>query len=184
MKTALAVAAAVLFGALLAGAPNAAADAPPPANPTTVRAPIATRAPITEQQYPTYRPRPEAADPATDVANPEPCTEDCAPVDPPEEPDTDQPDTDQPDSEQPEADQHSSGQPVGEPTAPPSPNAKPVDQPRSVPAAIPTPSRIDTGEGPGDPANWWLVGLPALALLGLAAGGGYLWIRRGDRTAR
>ncbi|HEV7651857.1 MAG TPA: hypothetical protein VGP26_27185 [Actinophytocola sp.] len=197
MRTALAAAGAVLFGALLLGAPDAAA-APPPAHPTDVRAPITDPGP----QLPTRRPRPEVATPVTDVAVADPCTEDCPPPDDPQEPSAqpEQPDTGQSDTGQSDTGQsdtgdtgntgesqtgHSGNGPaVDEPAAPPSPSAKPVDQPRSVPAAIPTPSRIDTGEGPGDPANWWLVGGSALALLGLAAGGGYLWIRRGERSAR
>jgi hypothetical protein len=155
----------VLFGALLLGAPDAAA-APPPVNPTDIRVPIADPQP----QPPTRRPRPDVADPPSDVAVADPCTESCAPSDPPEEP-----------SAQPEP---AHGQPVDEPAAPPSPKATPVDQPRSIPVGIPTPSRVDTGEGPGNPVNWWLVGVPALALLGLAAGGSYVWIRRGERSAR
>ena len=177
MKTTLAVTGAVLFGALLAGAPNAAADAPPPVRATDVHAPIATYA------QPTRQLRPEVADPATDIAVAEPCTEDCTPADPTDEP-TDEPAEPATETAQPQAEQPQAGQPIDEPAAPPSPKATPVDQPRSIPVAIPTPSRIDTGEGPGDPVNWWLVGVPALALLGGAAGGGYLWIRRAERSAR
>lgn len=165
MKTTLALAGTVLFGALLLGAPDAAA-APPPVHPTDVRAPIANPQP----PPPT---RPDVAEPPSDIAVADPCTEDCQPSGDPQEP-----------SAEPEQPQAEPGQPVDEPVAPPRPSAKPVDQPRSVPVGIPTPSRIDTGEGPGNPVNWWLVGVPALALLGLAAGGGYLWIRRGERSAR
>ena len=180
MKTTLAVAGTVLFGALLLGAPDAAA-APPPVNATNVRAPI------TDPGPPTRRPRPDVATTATDIAVADPCTEDCPPADPPaqeppaqpEEPAADDPDTGRPDT----GESHT-GQPIDEPAPPPSPSAKPAGQPRSIPGAIPTPSRVDTGEGPGDPVNWWLVGLPALALLGLAAGGSYVWIRRGERSAR
>jgi hypothetical protein len=175
MKTALAVTGTVLFGALLLGAPDASA-APPPVHPTDVRAPIAQPEP-----YPPTRGHPEVADPATDIAVADPCTENCEPSGDPTEPSA-QPG--QPGSGQPDNEQSNSGQPIDEPAAPPRPSARPVDQPRSVPVAIPVPSRIDTGEGPGDLVNWWLVGVSALALLGLAAGGGFRWIRRGERSAR
>lgn len=177
MKTTLAVAGTVLFGALLLGAPDAAA-APPPVNATDVRAPITDSGPPTR--------RTDVATTATDIAVADPCTEDC-PADPPaEEPpaQSEEPAADQPEARQSDTGESHTGQPIDEPAAPPSPSAKPADQPRSIPGAIPTPSRVDTGEGPGDPVNWWLVGLPALALLGLAAGSSYVWIRRGERSAR
>jgi hypothetical protein len=64
------------------------------------------------------------------------------------------------------------------------PPARPVGQPRSAPVAIPTPTRIDTGEGPGEEVDWWLIAVPALVLLGLAAWGSYAWIARSERSPR
>jgi hypothetical protein len=49
---------------------------------------------------------------------------------------------------------------------------------------VPVPNRIETGEGPADPVAWWLVVVPGLALLLLAAGSAYLWIARTERGGR
>ena len=156
----------ILFGALIFGAPQAVA-APPPANQTDIAAPMAD---------PVDDPEPPAC-PEGHLCPAEPCETDCEPVEEPEEEPVDNPD----EPAQPEEPQ----QQVDQPEQPePGPVAKPVGQPRSAPIAIPTPSRIDTGEGPGEPVNWWLIGLPALALLGLAAGGAYAWITRTERSAR
>lgn len=60
---------------------------------------------------------------------------------------------------------------------------QPVGQPANGPSGIPTPNRIDTGAGPADPGsvNWWLIAVPVLALLALAASGTLLWIQRTER---
>jgi hypothetical protein len=52
------------------------------------------------------------------------------------------------------------------------------------PAGVPVPTRIDTGEGPVDPIAWWLVIVPGLGLIALAAGGAYWWIARTERRGR
>jgi hypothetical protein len=57
-----------------------------------------------------------------------------------------------------------------------------VQQPQDPPSGVPTPNRIDTGEGPADQdASWLFLVVPALALLGLAAAGTMLVIRRSER---
>lgn len=68
-----------------------------------------------------------------------------------------------------------------ETTEPPTGQQPPVEQPRNPPSGIPTPNRIDTGAGPADPVSWWLIALPVLALLGLAATGTWLVIQRSER---
>jgi hypothetical protein len=169
-----AVTGAILFGALLLGGTGAAAELPP-AEPTGIDRPVLDAGdPVPPKPKP---PRPDAATPATEVATEvatgEPCDA-CPPSAVPSEP------------------QAPAGTPADEPEATPQaaprprPSAGPVGRPRSAPAGIPTPTRIDTGEGPGDAEapNWLLIGAPALALLSLAAGGAYLWIRRTDRGAR
>lgn len=81
----------------------------------------------------------------------------------------------------------------GEPNEPSEPPAtttvvtttqqQPVGRPAEGPSGIPTPTRIDTGAGPVDPGsvNWWLIAVPVLALLALAASGTLLWIQRTER---
>jgi hypothetical protein len=184
------VAGTVMFGALLLGAPEAAA-APPPVNQPRVVATAANPGPLQP------RTRPEIGTPPTVVVA-DPCT-DCTPDEPADDPAT--PATEPDPADAPTDSSHdssgsaddsangstssSTGGSTGGSAAEPS--GKPVDQPRSAPAGVPTPTRIDTGEGPGDPGapvNWLLIGLPALALLGLAAGGAYVWITRSERSAR
>ncbi len=173
------VAGTVVFGALLLGAPHAAA-APPPVNPTGVEIAIADP----EPHVPPKPGSPEIGTPPSEVA-PDPCGTDCPPADCPEgqlcEPPANPCDEPCEPVEEPE-------QPA-EPEPPvATPSAAPTAQPRPVPSTdadtVPTPNRIDTGEGPGDPVNWWLVGIPALVLLGLAAGGAHLWITRTERSPR
>ena len=193
----LTVAGSVLFGVLLLGAPEAAA-APAPPNIGTRPTEIATAEPCRNC------PRTECPRGTLCPAPDEPCeTDACPPVEEPEEPgqpeepegpaEPEQPegpdDTDQP--QEPTDSNQSGGQGAGQATEQPTdpgtaaePSARPVGQPRPLPAGVPVPTRIDTGEGPGDPVDWLLVGLPALALLGLAGGGAYLWIRRTERSAR
>ncbi|MGB3437806.1 MAG: hypothetical protein WBA97_03545 [Actinophytocola sp.] len=57
----------------------------------------------------------------------------------------------------------------------------PAERPKTPPSGVPTPNRIDTGSGPSDPVSWWLLALPALALLGLAATAAWLVIQRSER---
>lgn len=172
----------VLFGALLLGAPEAAA-APPPTRATEVEAP------------PTYYPRPrgEVPAPATEVTD-EPCETECpAPEPPDEEPPAEDPaddSTEDPaDAPAEEPAEESAPEPagtVGQPEAPTGVPAvdRPVGQPRPAPAGVPVPARIDTGEGPGEGVNWWLIGISAAVLLGLAFGGAQRWIARTERSPR
>jgi hypothetical protein len=189
----LTVAGSVLFGVLLLGAPEATA-APAPPNIGTRPTEIEVREPC--RGCPTTECPPDTLCPAPE----EPCETECPPAEEPEEPtDPGQPeepegpaepeqpegpvDTDQPQ----EPADTDDGQAVEQPTETgpaAEPSARPVGQPRPLPAGVPVPTRIDTGEGPADPVDWLLVGLPALALLGLAGGGAYLWIRRTERSAR
>ncbi|MGH3760614.1 hypothetical protein [Actinophytocola sp.] len=186
-----AVAGAVLFGALLVGVTEAAAA--PAVAPTDV--PAATPAPP-------LPPSPNVAAPATEV---EPCVEECEPPDCPERTRCPAPEnpceagcepTEEPEESAaaPPADPEPPAKPTGQPRSAPlgvpraaplgQPRTDPLGQPRSAPLGVATPSRIDTGEGPGDPVNWWLVGVPALVLLGIAAGGSYVWITRTERGPR
>jgi hypothetical protein len=171
----VAVTGAVLFGALLVGATDAAA-APPPADPTGIDRPVLDPRDPGDPVPPEPEPRPDVATPATEIAVDDPCDV-CPPDDPPDDPATEPAEPEAP-ADEPEATPQAAPQP--------SPSAGPVGRPRSAPAGIPTPTRIDTGEGPGgaEAPNWLLIGAPALALLSLAAGGAYLWIRRTDRSAR
>lgn len=71
-----------------------------------------------------------------------------------------------------------------DPTEPPvttTTQQPPVEQPKNPPAGVPTPNRIDTGAGPADPVNWLLIVVPVLVLLGLAATGAIVVIRRSER---
>ncbi len=163
MRSIVTVAGLVLLGALLLGAPDAVAA---PVDPDVVATAVVDPGP----QRP--RPgRPDVAEPATEVAVEEPTDDPAEPTDPTTEPEPAEP-ADQA-TDQPTADQ-------------PVPAAAPVGRPRPAPAGVPVPARIDTGEGPGAPAGpaWWLIALPALALLGMTAGGTYRWIRRTERSAR
>jgi hypothetical protein len=107
-----------------------------------------------------------AAELPTDFANPTENPDPTVPADltnPTENPDqTDPPETTEP--------------PVTTTTQQP-----PVEQPKNPPSGVPTPNRIDTGAGPADPVNWWLIALPVLTLLGLAATGTWLVIQRSER---
>ena len=155
----------ILLGTLLSGA-GVAVAAPPFAGPTDIAVPTAPPepepcAPITcEITLPTLDELP------TDIANPTENPDPTLPTDianPTENPDpTDPPETTEP--------------PVTTTTQQP-----PVEQPKNPPSGVPTPNRIDTGAGPADPANWWLIALPVLALLGLAATGAWLVIQRSER---
>jgi hypothetical protein len=168
------VAGTILLGALLFGAPHAAAAPLVPIGPTDIVAPTVPPKPNPCQvkhipcdlTLPTFDP-----DLPTDVANPTdvPTTEPSIPTDvtnPPSEP-----------SE------------PGEPSDPPvttTTQHPPVEHPKDAPTGVPTPNRIDTGAGPADPsnpsmANWALIVVPALALLALAGAGAFLWIQRSER---
>ncbi|MBB4909745.1 hypothetical protein [Actinophytocola algeriensis] len=165
---------AILLGTLLSGA-GVAVAAPPFGGPTDIVAPTATTEPDpepckpitceitlptpdelpTDVANPTENPDPDPTFPTgpTDIANP---TENPDPTDPPE------------------------------PTEPPvttTTPVPPVEQPKNPPSGVPTPNRIDTGAGPADPVDWWLIALPALALLGLAATGAWLVIQRSERRS-
>jgi hypothetical protein len=179
------VAGTVMFGALLLGAPDAAAAAPPPVNQPRVVATAANPGPLQPRR------QPEIGTPPTLVVV-DPCT-DCTPDDPaddPESPTTEPTPSDAPTDAPSDSSNGTSGDSTYGSTSGSSaePAGKPVDRPHSAPAGVPTPTHIDTGQGPGggsgDPVDWWLVALPALALLGLAAGGAYVWIARTERSSR
>jgi hypothetical protein len=187
------VAGTVLFGALLLGAPQAAAaTAPPPAKPTEIVVTAANPKP----RLPEIGTPPSETDPqpCQEICEPEcpegqlcenpgePCETGCEPAEEPEDPPAERPgDPDQP-ADEPGDDP--AGEPTDDPTGP-SPTAKPVDQPRSAPAGVPTPTRIDTGEGPGGGrVNWWLIAVPVFALLTIAAGAAHFWIGRTERAGK
>jgi len=159
----------ILVGTLLSGAGVAAAE-PPFAGPTDIAAPTAPPEPapcevVCDFTAPTWDELP------TDIVNP---TVDPDPTFPTDPTDTANPTvTDEP--TEPPAEQP--------PTEPPTtPTTQPqVGQPKSPPSGVPTPNRIDTGAGPADPAQWWLVAVPLLALLGLAAAGAWLVVQRSER---
>jgi outer membrane biosynthesis protein TonB len=161
----------ILLGTLLSGA-GAATAAPVLGGPTDLASP--TVPPQPEPCVVTIRcdvTQPTAAEPPTDIASPtaEPTTptDIASPAAEPTRP------TD-----------------VATPTAQPDPSQPPVtttsrqpqvEQPRNPPSGVPTPTRIDTGEGPAEQVNWFLLVIPALVLLGLAATGTVLVIRRTER---
>jgi hypothetical protein len=60
--------------------------------------------------------------------------------------------------------------------------ATPTNPPTTEPTtSIPTPNRIDTGEGSNDGSpNWVMLGVPALILLTIVAGGSIWWLRRSE----
>ncbi|WP_291414249.1 hypothetical protein [Actinophytocola sp.] len=171
------VAGTILFGALVLGAPQAAAAPPPPIGEAT------------EIALPPTRPRLPIDPPATDVVA-DPCPDSCEPpADPCDtepaqcEPPVDEPPAEDPPTEDPPAETPPAKQPpADEPSATPTPQAKPVGRPEPAPEGVPTPNRIETGAGPEDPVNWLLVAVPALVLLALAGAGGYYWISRTDRS--
>jgi hypothetical protein len=68
-----------------------------------------------------------------------------------------------------------------EPTDPSTKVATPTNPPTTDPTtSIPTPNRIDTGEGFDESPNWVLLGVPALVLLTIVAGGSIWWMRRSE----
>ncbi|MFI7675772.1 hypothetical protein [Actinophytocola sp. NPDC049390] len=155
----------ILLGTLLSGAEVAAA-APPFAGPTDIASPTATPERC-EVQVTCDITLPTVAEPPTDIASP--TVEPTTPTDvasPTAEP-TRPTDIANPDPTEP---------PVTTTTPQP-----PVQQPQDPPSGVPTPNRIDTGAGPADEVNWFLLIVPALALLGLAAAGTLLVIRRSER---
>lgn len=155
---------AILLGTLLSGA-GVAAAAPPFAGPTDIASPTVHPEPepceakkICDFTLPTEAELP------TDVANP----------------------TIEPDPTIPTGPTDVANPTVTpEPTEPPvttTTEQPPVQQPQDPPSGVPTPNRIDTGEGPVDEsANLWLLVIPMVALLGLAAAGTMLVIRRSER---
>jgi outer membrane biosynthesis protein TonB len=164
----------ILVGTLLSGA-GVAVAAPPFAGPTDIAAPTATTEPepepcevrhICDITLPTLDELP------TDIANP---TENPDPTDPtvPTGPTDIANPTENPDPTDPPE--------TGQPPVTTTTQQPPVEQPKNPPSGVPTPNRIDTGAGPADPVNWWLIALPVLALLGLAATGTWLVIQRSER---
>ena len=168
MRSIVTVAGLVLLGALLLGAPDAVAA---PVDPDVVATAVVDRRAVRASDrgpggrtWPSRPPRSRSRSRPTTPRSP-----------------TDPTDRRDPSPRSP---------PIRQPTEPtadqPVPAAAPVGRPRPAPAGVPVPARIDTGEGPGAPAGpaWWLIALPALALLGMTAGGAYRWIRRTERSAR
>lgn len=160
----------ILVGTLLSGA-GVAVAAPPFAGPTDIASPTATTEPEPEPCEPITCEitLPTPVEPPTDLANP---TENPDPTIPTGPTDIANP-TENPDPTDPP-----------EPTEPPVATTTPqlpVEQPKNPPSGVPTPNRVDTGAGPADPVDWWLIALPVLALLGLAAAGTWLVIQRGER---
>ena len=161
----------ILLGTLLSGA-GVAAAAPPLGGPADLASPTATPERC-EVQIKCDVTLPTVAEPPTDVANPtaEPPTDVANPtVDPtiPTGPTDIANPTENPDPTEPPVTTTTGTQP-------------PVQQPQDPPSGVPTPNRIDTGAGPADEVNWFLLVVPALALLGLAAAGTMLVIRRTER---
>ncbi len=162
----------ILLGTLLSGAEVAAA-APPFAGPTDIASPTATPERC-EVQIKCDITLPTVAEPPTDIASPtaEPTTPtDVAnpTVDPtiPTGPTDIANPTENPD-----------------PTDPPvttTTNQPPVEKPQDPPSGVPTPNRIDTGAGPADEVNWFLLVVPLLVLIGLAGAGTMLVIRQSER---
>lgn len=160
---------AILLGTLLSNA-GVAVAAPPFAGPTDIAAPTATTA--------TTEPEPEPCKPInchitlptldelpTDIVNP-----------------TENPDPTLPtDITNPTVDPDPTDPPTSEPPVTTTTQQPPVEQPKNPPTGVPTPNRIDTGAGPADPVDWWLIVLPVLALLGLAAAGAWLVIQRSEQ---
>lgn len=163
----------ILLGTLLSGAQVAAA-APPFAGPTDIATPTFTSEPEPEPcevkhvtcdiTLPTRTALP------TDIANPTVTVEPTIPTGPSDIANpTGTPDpTEPPETTEPPVTTTTQQQP-------------PVQQPQDPPSVVPTPNRIDTGAGPSDAVNWWLVAVPMLVLLGLAAAGTLLVIRRTER---
>jgi hypothetical protein len=152
-----------------------AAAAPPFAGPTDIATPTAEPCAIQIRCDVTL---PTVAEPPTDIASP--TAEPTTPTDianPTENPDPTRPTdianpTENPDPTEP---------PVTTTTTTTTSEQPPVQQPQDPPSGVPTPNRIDTGAGPADEVNWFLLVVPALALLGLAAAGTMLVIRRTER---
>ncbi|MFC4855285.1 hypothetical protein [Actinophytocola glycyrrhizae] len=163
----------ILLGTLLSGA-GVAAAAPPSAGPTDIVAPTATiePEPCAIKHVACDITVPTLAEPPTDIANP---TADPDPTIPTGPTDIADP-TEDPEPADPADPQKTTEPPVTTTTPVP-----PVEQPKDAPSGVPTPNRIDTGAGPADPVAWWLIALPALALLGLAATGAWLVVQRSER---
>lgn len=156
---AVTIAGTILLGALLFGAQQAAAAPPFPVGPTDVVAPTVPPDPdpCETKRFPCDLTIPTLV---TDVP-----TDDPTPTDEPTEP----------------ADPTESSQPSDTPVT--TTKQQPVDQPAQAPSGVPTPNRIDTGAGPAEtgPVSWWLIAVPTLALLALAAAGTFLVIQRSER---
>jgi len=162
---AVTIAGTILLGALIFGAQHAAAAPPVPVGPD-LALPTAPPEPdpcevkhiVCDITLPTA-----VTDFPTDTVNPTEPTEPTAPTAPtaPTEP-SDPVTTTQPTTT---TTTTTTGAPAGEPQA----------------APVPRPNRIDTGAGPADPVSWWLIALPVLAVLAMAAAGAFLWIQRTER---
>jgi hypothetical protein len=186
MKKAM-LATTILVGTLLSGA-HVAAAAPPVTNQPQVLAPtaatVATRPQVQPCQVRYTRcdvTAPTRTKLPTDIATPTDTTEPAEPSEPtrtklptatanPANP-----------AETPEA---------NEPPVVTTTRQVPATQKADAPAGVPVPNRIDTGAGPSEVAaapasltDWWPLAVPLLALLGLAAAGTVLVIRRSERRS-
>lgn len=152
---------AILLGTLLSGA-HVAAAAPPFAGPSEIVAPTVPPEPepCETKRVPCEFTSPTLVEQPTDVANPTVTADPTVPTGPT-------------DIANPTV---TSDPPVTTTTEQPA-----VEQPKDAPSGVPTPNRIDTGSGPADPMTWWPLVLPVLALLGLAAAGTVMVIKRSER---
>jgi len=167
---AVAVTGSILLGALLFGAQYAAAAPPVPVGGTEIALPTAPPEPepcevkhvICDLTNPTLELPTDVVDPTlptaptlpTDITSPTVSTEPSEPSEPPAT----------------------------------TTRSQPTDVPAGAPQAapVPRPNRIDTGAGPSDPVDpmsWWLIAVPVLAILAMAAAGAFLWIQRSERRS-
>ena len=168
---AVTIAGTILLGALLFGAQHAAAAPPVPVGPTDIALPTAPPPPdpcevkhiVCDITLPTA-----VTDFPTDVVNPTEPTEPTEPTDPTEPTEPTEP-----------SDPVTTTQPQPTATGTATATNAPAGEPQAAP--VPRPNRIDTGAGPADPVTWWLIAVPALAVLAMAAAGAFLWIQRTER---
>jgi hypothetical protein len=169
----LGLAGLILAGVLLFAAP-AVATAAPAAGPGDIAVPV-------DPPPPEPEPNPAVEPGADDVGVEEPCwqTDTCKP---PVDPCLEDPESCEP--VDPCIEDPMSCEQVDPCEEDPSSCEPTTTTTTAEPQGVPVPTRIDTGEGPADPVAWWLVIVPGLALLALAAGGAYWWIARTERIGR